>query len=323
MALDDTDWPLFGWAADVRPALAAARANKNTAVLGTLVRVTGPAPRPAGTQMLFNGSQATGYFSGGCLEADVALHAEQVRIDGNPQRLIYGEGSPWIDIRLLCGGALEILLERIPPDDEAVGSLLQLKGCRELVAWKSDGLNRTAAVGLGDQPLSYDGSGYCMSFAPPWRLIVVGGDPIALAIASLGFTTGFEVTLVRPFGPSDPPPLPGVDYVRDSASTALSRLKADPWTAVVTATHDDDVDDEVILAALELDAGYLGVLGSGARASDRHRRLGRNGISSKAISSIHAPMGAVKSGKAPMEVAVSVIAEIMALRTERLTRPVA
>ena len=104
--LDQADWPTFGWSDDVRPALAQALAEGTPAALATLYKVEGSAPRGPGAQMLFVGHRATGYFSGDCIEGDVARHAQDVIASGEPQRLHYGMGSPWIDIRLRCGGAL-------------------------------------------------------------------------------------------------------------------------------------------------------------------------------------------------------------------------
>ena len=122
--LHGADWPLFGWQDDIRPALAAAMAAGRPAVLATLVKVEGSAPRGPGAQMLFDGADACGYFSGDCIEADVARHAAEVLADGQPRRLHYGMGSPWIDIRLRCGGALHLLVERIAPGSAASRDLL-------------------------------------------------------------------------------------------------------------------------------------------------------------------------------------------------------
>src|SRR4051812_18914242 len=88
----DADWPLFGWSDDVRPALAAALAGGRPAALATLYRVEGSAPRGPGAQMLFDGAQASGYFSGDCIGGDVARHAAEVIADGQPRHLHYGMG---------------------------------------------------------------------------------------------------------------------------------------------------------------------------------------------------------------------------------------
>lgn len=320
MLIDDADWPLFGWATDIRPVFAEARDHGQAVVLATLVRTVGPAPRPVGSQMVFRGSRADGYFSGGCLEADVANHAAQVAETGAPRRLVYGEGSPWIDIRLLCGGAIEILLERIDPDDAAVGALLRLSGQREQVLWSSDGVKRHAQADDSVRPAAFDGSRYCLSYTPNWRMLVVGGDPIALAIASLAAMSGFGATLVRPLGPTRAPPIAGVAYFRGPLVQALAEHVPDRWTAIVTATHDDAIDDEVLTTAAGYPCAYVGVLGSVRRVPARRQRLGAAGLSDDQLEAIRAPIGAARCGKGPWEVAVSVIAEIMQLRRSGIAR---
>src|SRR5262245_45184754 len=118
------EWPMFGLDDDVRPALAAARAAGAPAALATLISVEGGGPRPVDTQMVFAHDIVAGYFSGGCVESDVAGHAWACLEDGEPRRLVYGEGSPWPDIRLLCGARIEIFVERVAPDDPALAELL-------------------------------------------------------------------------------------------------------------------------------------------------------------------------------------------------------
>ena len=118
------EWPFFGMTDDVRPALRQARAHGQAAVLATLIAVEGGGPRPVGTQMVFAPGIVAGYFSGGCVESDIADHAWTCLTDGAPRVLVYGEGSPWPDIRLLCGARIEIFLERIVPEDAALAQLL-------------------------------------------------------------------------------------------------------------------------------------------------------------------------------------------------------
>jgi xanthine dehydrogenase accessory factor len=315
MKLNDADWPTFGWTTDMRPALADARQERQTVVLGTLTRVDGPSPRPVGSQMVLRGAAATGYFSGGCLEADVANHACEVLEDGAPRRLVYGHGSPWIDIRLLCGGTIEILLERIAPDEPAVADLLRLADERRPAWWSSDGRSRaveSSAILAGNDPHRY-----VLRHDPRWRVIVAGGDPIALAIASLANTAGFETTLIRPDGPAGPPPIEGVAYMRDDVTAAVRRLRPDRWTALISATHDDNIDDPALIEALRGDTAYVGVLGAAARIAARRDRLLAAGLPATRIATLHAPIGALRSGKAPWEVAVSVIGEIMQTRTDQ------
>src|SRR5438132_12567524 len=140
------EWPLFGFADDARPALRAAAEAGKPAALATITALDGGGPRPVGTQMVVADGIVSGFLSGGCLEADVAGHAEQVLQSGEPRRLVYGQGSPWPDIRLLCGARIEILLERVTPDDPAARTLLDLDARRIPAAWITDGARRSCAA---------------------------------------------------------------------------------------------------------------------------------------------------------------------------------
>jgi xanthine dehydrogenase accessory factor len=300
-------------AEDVRPALREARDAGRPVAMATLVSVQGGGPRPQGTQMVFAEAIVAGYFSGGCVESDVADHAEACLADGEPRTLVYGEGSPWPDIRLLCGARIEIFVERVAPDDPALGELLAAEADRRPVVWVSDGRARACAAEVEPWPEARVEKRY----PPRSRLVVVGGDPTALAIAQLGAQAEFETTLVRPKGPPTPPLLAGVDYLRSEPAEALASLHVDPWTAVAIATHDAEIDHAALMAALPSDAGYVGLLGARRRLPERLARLQAAGLSREAIGRLRAPIGLDIGGKAPWEVAVSVIGEIVAARHAR------
>lgn len=308
------DWPLFGLADDMRPALRQAREAGKPAALVTLIRAEGGSPRPVGTQMVFAEGLVAGHLSGGCVEGDVALHTEACLADGEPRRLVYGEGSPWPDIRLLCGAGIELLVERVAPDDAALADLLAAFDDRRPVAWVTDGVRRE--VQPVDRQRPWEGAAVRVH-EPAFRLIVTGSDPSALAIASLGAQAGFETTLVRPNGPMEPPPLSGVAYRREAADAALAAIGLDRWTAVATATHDMDHDQAALGVALPSEAFYVGLLGARSRLPERLDRLRAAGVSQDALARLHAPIGLDLGGKAPWEVAVAVIAEIMAARYAR------
>lgn len=307
------EWPLFGLAQDVRPALRAARDAGRPLALATLVSVEGGGPRPAGTQMVFADGIAAGYFSGGCVESDVAGHAAACLEDGQARTLVYGEGSPWPDIRLLCGARIEIFVERLAPGDRALSELLAAEVERREVIYISDGAARACAAELEPWPEARVEKHY----EPPARLIVVGSDPTAIAIAQLGSQAEFQTTLVRPKGPESPPPVAGLGYVRLEPGPALASLDIDPWTAVAIATHDSEIDHEALKAALPSRAGYVGLLGARRRLPERLARLRAEGLSEGAIGRLHAPIGLDIGGKAPWEVAISVIGEIVAVRYAR------
>lgn len=340
VSVEVPDWPVFGWTDDVRPALAGARAAGRPCVLATLHTVVGGSPRPPGSQMLVDGGDLHGFLSGGCIEGDVAARAREVVRTGQPQRLVYGEGGPFADVRLVCGGRIEVLLERIAPDDPAVGDLLDALDGRRPVVWASDGLMRTCRLdgpfqqgedaspltaALGAMAMSGDlacvsvdeGGAVALRRAPPSRLAIVGRDPVALAIARLSSEGGFETHLIRPKGPSAPPPLPGVTYHRGEAGEALRALGLDRWTYVAVATHALEDDEDALTTALPSQAAYVGVLGARRRLPERLSRLRSLGVPPQALGRLHAPIGLDIGGKAPFEIAVSVLAEIMAEANRR------
>jgi len=307
------EWPLFGMAEDIRPALRQAQAAGEALALATLISVEGGGPRPPGTQMVFAPGVVAGYFSGGCVEGDIAGHAAACLEDGQPRTLVYGEGSPWPDIRLLCGARIEIFIERLPADDAALAALLSAETDRRPVTYVSDGQARACAEALEPWPEAAVEKRY----DPAQRLVVVGGDPTALAIAQLGAQAGFETTLLRPKGPATPPPIAGVAYRRDEPGPALAALDVDPWTAVAIATHDIETDHAALKAALPSPAGYVGLLGARRRLLGRLAELRAEGVAESDMARLHAPIGLDIGGKAPWEVAVSVIGEITALRYDR------
>lgn len=308
------DWPLFGLGDDARPALAAARAAGEPCALATIVALDGGGPRPVGAQMVVGEGVLSGFLSGGCLEGDVVGHAQAVLADGAPRRLVYGTGSPWPDIRLLCGARIEVMVERIAPDDAAVGSLIQLRDARAPAFWISDGRRRVAGP-LAEKPAAWPDA-FERTYEPVPRLVVLGGDPSALAIAQLGALAGFETTLARPKGPEAPPPF-DVAYSREEPAAALAGAGLDPWTAVAVATHEAEADHAALTVALPSKAFYVGALGARRRAADRMAWLRGAGVSEGDIARLRTPIGLDIGGKAPWEVAVSVIGEIIAVRYAR------
>jgi xanthine dehydrogenase accessory factor len=307
------EWPDFGLADDVRPTLAAALEAGRAAALVSLYSVEGGGPRPPGTQMAFAEGLVSGFLSGGCVEGDVAGHAARTLEDGEPRHLLYGEGSPWPDIRLLCGASIQVLVERIEPGDPAAGELIRLWRERKPALWSSDGRSRTCAAASPGDPFCAVDQPFRLKrrFDPTPRLAVVGADPTALAIASLGALSGMETTLIRPKGPEAPPPIANIAYLRSEPAASLAKVDIDPWTAIAIATHDSDTDHEALLAALPSAAGYIGLLGARRRLPERLGRLRADGVTEDQIGRIHAPIGLDLGGKSPWEVAVAVIGQMV------------
>jgi xanthine dehydrogenase accessory factor len=309
------DWPDYGLADDQRPALRKALATGRPAALATIAALGDGGPRPVGTQMVFAEGVVSGFLSGGCVEGDVAGHARACLADGAPRRLVYGEGSPWPDIRLLCGARIEIMVERVAPDDAAAAELFRLMDARRPAVWVSDGARRACGEAVEPWP-----GAIVRRHDPVWRLAVIGGDPTALAIAQLGAQSGFETTLVRPRGPAVPPPLSGVAYSRDDPDRALAAIGLDAWTAVAVCSHDLDIDNAALTAALPSAAPYVGLLGARKRLAERLARLRAAGINEADLKKLRAPIGLDLGGKAPWEVAVATIGEVVAVLASFETR---
>ena len=324
------DWPVYGLSADVRPALSAGLRVGAPMVMVTLYAAEGATPLGLGAQMLFVGDAPTGFLSGGCVEGDVALQASAVLADGAPRRLVYGRGGP-PDIRLLCGSRIELLAERIDPAGAAARRLVALASARRPALWLSDGRTqvclaegepidalpaplRAAFAGAMDQPAASGSAGAAIyrRFDPPSRLVVVGGDPIALAICRLAVDMGIETSLVSPKGPEALPPVQLSAYLRGSPGEAVASLDLDPWTAVAVASHDLEIDHAALAAALPTAAGYVGVLGSRRRIPERLGRLRADGVSEADLLKLKAPMGLAIGARAPFEIGLSVVAEVVA-----------
>ena len=306
------DWPMFGLTDDIRDALRSALVADRAAALVTIIGLDGGGPRPLGTQMVWSDGLVSGFLSGGCVEGDVVVHAQQCLEDGVPRHLVYGEGSPWPDIRLLCGARMELLVERVLPGDSAAQTLFDLTDARQAAVWISDGTRRECRSVASD-PSPWP-SAHMRTYAPAVRLIVVGSDPTALAIAAMGAQAGHETTLVRPKGPVEPPPLAGVTYLRDNPAIALSKTGLDAWTAVAASSHESEIDHETLIAALPSPAFYVGALGARRRLPERLAALRHAGVLEADVSRLRAPIGLDLGGKAPWEVAIAVIGEIVALR---------
>ena len=310
------DWPEFGLIDDVRAPLFAALEQGEPAALATLFRLEGGGPRPAGTQMAFTAKTAHGFLSGGCIEADVTLHAAQVLADGVPQRLVYGPSGPWPDIRLLCGAEIEVLVERILPGDLAASKLKAFSLARTPAHWISNGAARRCVAGQTHGQTVWQDAPFeiTRAYAPQPRLIIVGSDPAALAMARLGVHSGFETWLNRPKGPQAPPPIEGLNYIRSDPQAALNEIGLDAWTSLAIASHDLETDHAALMTALCSDAAYVGLLGARRRLAERIEALKAGGLTPEHIARLHAPIGLDLGGKAPWEVAISVLGQIIQIR---------
>ena len=307
-------WPFYGIIDDMRPAMRQLRNANERMVLATLYNTDGPAPRAVGTQMLFGRALRQGYFSGGCVEDDLARHAADVMATGESRQIRYGQGSPWWDIRLACGSGIDIFLEALDPDDAALSALMEFYAHRVPCLWQSGSQIRTCVAAPQKIPPTVIHSvpfQYTKYYEPTRRLIVFGDDPTALSLVTSAKHNGFETHLVTTNGPIEPPPINGISYHRGPAETVFKALRPDLWTAIVVTAHDTDLVEIILKTAFQGPIGYLGAVGSISRRATQVGRLVASGVTASLADQLRMPVGLAGMGKAPSEVAISIMAELM------------
>ena len=160
-----------------------------------------------------------------------------------------------------------------------------------------------------------DGTVFLHVHAPPWRMLVVGAVHISQPLAQMAALAGYAVTIIDPRGAfATAERFPGVTVCDEWPDEALERLLPDKRTAVVTLTHDPKLDDAALAVALAGDAFYIGSLGSKKTHAARLKRLTMAGFDAAAIARIHGPIGLALGAASPAEIAVAILAQIIAAR---------
>ncbi|NKF20721.1 XdhC family protein [Solimonas marina] len=308
------DWPDYALVDDLLPTLQDWVARGRRYALATLIDVQGSAPRPVGAEMAVNqDGDVAGYVSGGCVEAAVAAEARAALIDGQVRMLDYGAGSPVLDLQLSCGGRIRILVRPLVDGSAHVAMLAAARQARRPLALAID-LNSGATQAAGTAPAGLHARHFVQIYTPPRRLVVVGGDPVALALLRHAPGFGIEVVLLRPHGPESLPaslPAPAL-YDRRGLETALADLRLDRYCAVYSVSHDADIDHTVLTHALCSDAYCIGALGSRTKAEQKRQRLRDAGFDDAAMTRLHTPAGLYIGARTPNEIALSILGQVVA-----------
>ena len=283
------------------------------AVLAVIAGTTGPSYRPVGAMMtIVSETQRTGSLSSGCVEADLALRAQRVRETGRPELIRYGEGSPYVDIQLPCGGGLDILL--VPSPDrralkEVVESHAARQQCTLAIDTKSGALSKIATGATGR-----DGDRLLVRFEPDIAFHIFGKGPAASTFAALVRSTGYPGVLLSPDTETLEAGAAAGIATRHLVSPAFpADLAADDRTAIVLFFHDHDWDPPILAAALETPAFYIGAQGSRRARAACADELESMGVSEAARARVHGPIGLIPSARDAGTLAVSVLAEVLAV----------
>jgi xanthine dehydrogenase accessory factor len=281
--------------------------------LVTITGLTGSSSRPVGTLMgvAADGSFA-GSFSGGCIEAAVVAEAQEAILEGRSRQVRYGAGSPYIDIKLPCGGGVDLLFQP-DPNLEAIRSAVALLKEREplvLVQHASGGL--TARTGLSYQPAGWQGETFVSWHAPSLRLILLGHGAESLALVQLGLAYGATITMLSP----DERVVTLAAQLGAQANLLTTPdvahdVVADPWSAVVFLFHDHGWEPILLERALGQPAFFIGAMGSRQTHATRLARLRERGVQEAALARIAAPLGLIPSARDPVTLALSALAQVV------------
>lgn len=162
----------------------------------------------------------------------------------------------------------------------------------------------------------YDGRFFINVYPPSNRLLIVGAVHLAQALVPAARLAGFDVSVIDPRTAfATPERFPDTDLVTEWPDEALAKLRPDAQTAIVALTHDPKFDDPALVAALDSDAFYVGVLGGRKNQAARLERLRAQGVPADRLTRIHGPLGLDIGAVSPAEIAVSILADIiLALR---------
>lgn len=288
--------------------------------LATVIETWGSAPRPKGSFLVIrDDGKFDGSVSGGCVEGDVIAHADDVIRSNQVKTLTYGVSNDdaW-SLGLACGGKISILLEPVGDD---LMSYLKIAShfdqSRTAYAFIQD--PEIGTIGLEEyqtnQPILQAAPHFVNLIQPAKRLYIIGAVHIAKHLAALAKQTGFDVTIIDPrssFLEQDG--FDGITLINDWPDDVLQTIKADSHSALVTLTHDPKLDDAALLTWLRSDSMpyYFGCLGSKKTHQARIKRLQDAGIDNDTIATIDGPVGLDIGAKGPEEIAVSILAKLIA-----------
>jgi xanthine dehydrogenase accessory factor len=285
-------------------------------VLAIITGVDGPSYRPLGAMMaiLPDGSRI-GTLSSGCIEADLTLHAQKALENGQVQNVLYGRGSPFVDIQLPCGGGLEIHL--FPNPDRAVlAQLIDLRADRHDHVLTCDPITGAMEVLLGETAeTGWQNGRLAVAFQPDLQFMIFGKGPEAQTFAALIQSIGFSGILLSPDPETQAIGAAAGCEVIDLPRPGFPVLdQVDHRTGIVLFFHDHDWEPDILASALKTNAFYIGSQGRQRARDTRFDALRLLGVSDADLARLHGPIGLIPSARDASTLAVSVLAEILAKR---------
>ncbi|WP_077530737.1 XdhC family protein [Vreelandella utahensis] len=304
-------------------------ARGERAWLCTVLRTWGSSPRPPGSMLAVNAAgEWSGSVSGGCLEESLIREVVEggEPLSTAPRLVDHGvteeEQERW---RLPCGGRMRLVVEVLEPDRHAgpvarvLDDLAERRAVTRRVDWSS-GDWQFAGASVPERIEEHEQE-FLHTIGPRSRMLMIGAGEVARYVGRMALMNGFSVALC------EPRPLflegweePGIECHACLPDDLIQRDFNDAHCAILALGHDPRIDDMGLLAALETNAFYIGAMGSQRTAAQRRQRLYELGVTDSRMGRIHAPIGFSIGSKAPPEIAVATMAQVLAERYRLLHR---
>ncbi|MCC2957101.1 XdhC family protein [Massilia sp. IC2-477] len=287
--------------------------------LVTVIKTWGSSPRPIGaTLAVCEDGSVVGSVSGGCIEDDLIARVRSNGIElARPEIVSYGISADEAHrFGLPCGGTIELAIE----------PLTQASCIRELLARLADGelVERRVELASGAATLArapasaiqrVEDGVLVTIHGPRWRLFIIGAGPLSRFLAQVASGMDYRVTVCDPreeyrSGWN----LPGVELVHAMPDDLVIEARLDARSAVVALTHDPKLDDLALMEALKSDAFYVGAIGSRLNNEKRRERLKLFDLDDAQLARLHGPIGIYIGSKTPSEIAISIMAEMTAVK---------
>jgi len=303
------------------------RSAGQQALLATVVRTWGSSPRPVGSIMgLCETGAVAGSVSGGCVEDDlIARYTHAGAPDalcpapgGAPRLIQYGVTADEAHrFGLPCGGTLELLLE-FDPSATQLAELVQALQAGRLMCRSVHLADGCVTLTPTEAPagLTLDARQIVNTFGPGWRMLIIGAGQMSEYLATMAQFSGFAVTVCDPREQYRGVwQVPGVRVLADMPDDAVAVFAPDRRACVIALTHDPKLDDLALLQALDSPAFYVGAIGSRRNSAARRQRMMEHfARTQEQLARLRGPAGLPIGSKTPPEIAVSIMAEVLAAK---------
>jgi xanthine dehydrogenase accessory factor len=296
------------------------KAGGHAVALVTITRTWGSAPRPPGSVVAIRGDGlVAGSVSGGCIEDDLIDKAKAGALATNqPQVVKYGIDTETAQrFGLPCGGLIELVLEPVLPRtriDELLERLARGERVRRILTLTNGEVVLQPATPQDELQLT--DTTLITHHGPRWRLVLIGAGQMTQYLAQMAQALDYQVIVCDPREEyTSGFQIEGATLDRGMPDDVVKALKVDGHCAVIALTHDPKLDDLALMEALGSEAFYVGAIGSRANQAKRKERLKEHfGITDAQLDRLHGPVGLKNGARTPPEIAVSILAELTAVR---------